>query len=182
MGFLGGSVVKNVPDNVGDTGSIPGSGRCPGEGNSNPFQYSCLGNPWTEEPGGLRCLGSQRLGHDWETNASPHVRWGTQRSLPLFAESVFSIPINTSHRLPLKLWEILLTRVKWWNSVFRKFIYTYLNHVTFVLTLLAPFPSMIKDRRRTNICLYRVVGSRGELWRGGERGKSRFLKYCKTLA
>ena len=44
-GFPGGSVVKNHPVNVGDTGSIPGSGRSPGEGNGSPFQYSCLGNP-----------------------------------------------------------------------------------------------------------------------------------------
>ena len=41
-------VVKNLPANageVGDTGSIPGLGRSPGEGNGNPLQYSCLGNP-----------------------------------------------------------------------------------------------------------------------------------------
>ena len=44
-GFLGGSVVKNPPANAGDAGSIPGSGRSPGGGNGNPFQYSCLGNP-----------------------------------------------------------------------------------------------------------------------------------------
>ena len=31
--------------NAGDPGSIPGSGRSPGEGNGNPFQYSCLENP-----------------------------------------------------------------------------------------------------------------------------------------
>ena len=43
--FPGGSVVKNLPANAGDTGSIPGSGNFPGEGNGNPFQYSCLGNP-----------------------------------------------------------------------------------------------------------------------------------------
>ena len=42
--FPGGSVVKNLPANVGDTGSIPGSGRSPGGGNDNPFQYSCLKN------------------------------------------------------------------------------------------------------------------------------------------
>ena len=42
QGFPGGSVVKNLPANVGDTDSIPGSGRSPGEGNSNPVQYSCL--------------------------------------------------------------------------------------------------------------------------------------------
>ena len=41
----GGSVVKNPPANAGDTDSIPESGRSPGEGNGNPFQHSCLGNP-----------------------------------------------------------------------------------------------------------------------------------------
>ena len=44
-GFSGGSVVKNLPAKAGDTGSVPGSGRSPGEGNSNLLQYSCLGNP-----------------------------------------------------------------------------------------------------------------------------------------
>ena len=43
-GFPGGLVVKNPPANAGDTGSIPGSGRLPGEGNSNPLQYSGLRN------------------------------------------------------------------------------------------------------------------------------------------
>ena len=45
VGFPSSLVVKNPPANSGDTGSIPGSGRSPGEGNSNLFQYSCLGNP-----------------------------------------------------------------------------------------------------------------------------------------
>ena len=44
-GFPGGSEVKASACNAGDLGSIPGSGRSPGEGNGNPFQYSCLGNP-----------------------------------------------------------------------------------------------------------------------------------------
>ena len=38
-------MLKNLPVNAGDTGLIPGSGRSPGEGNGNPLQYSCLGNP-----------------------------------------------------------------------------------------------------------------------------------------
>ena len=38
-------MVKNLPANAGDMGSIPGSERSPGEGNSNPLQYACLGNP-----------------------------------------------------------------------------------------------------------------------------------------
>ena len=54
--------------NVGDLGSIPGSGRSPGEGNGNPFQYSCLENPMTEEPGGIPSKGLQRVGHDRATS------------------------------------------------------------------------------------------------------------------
>ena len=56
-GFPGSSMIKNLPANAGDTrdvGSTPGSGRPPREGNGNPIQYSCLGNP----------VGSQRVGHD----------------------------------------------------------------------------------------------------------------------
>ena len=48
-GFLGGSVVKNLPANAGDAGSIPGMGKSPGEGNGNQLQYSCLGNPIDRE-------------------------------------------------------------------------------------------------------------------------------------
>ena len=57
MGFLGGSVVKNPPADAGDGGLFPGLGECPGEGNGNPLQYSCLENPtgrgawWTTVPG-----------------------------------------------------------------------------------------------------------------------------------
>ena len=57
--YPGGSVVKNLPANVGDTGdagSIPGSGRSPEGGNSNPLQYSCLGNPLS-----MGSMGSQRI-------------------------------------------------------------------------------------------------------------------------
>ena len=45
MGFPGGSEVKASTSNAGDPGSIPGSGRSPGEGNGNPLQCSCLENP-----------------------------------------------------------------------------------------------------------------------------------------
>ena len=38
-------VKVNLPANTGDVGSIPRLGRSPGEGNGNPLQYSCLGNP-----------------------------------------------------------------------------------------------------------------------------------------
>ena len=45
LGFPGGSDGKESACNAGDLGSIPGLGRCPGEGNGNPLQYSCLENP-----------------------------------------------------------------------------------------------------------------------------------------
>ena len=46
-------MVKNLPVNAGDSGSITELGRSPREGNDNPLQYPCLRIPWTEEPGGL---------------------------------------------------------------------------------------------------------------------------------
>ena len=55
--FPGVSEVKASACNVGDLGSIPGSGSSPGEGNGNPLQYSCLENPkdggawWASVPG-----------------------------------------------------------------------------------------------------------------------------------
>ena len=45
MGFPGGSDGKESANNAGDVGSVPGSGRSPGEGNGNVLQYSCLENP-----------------------------------------------------------------------------------------------------------------------------------------
>ena len=56
-------VIKNPPDNAGDVrdmGSNPGSGRFPGDGNGNPLQYSCLGNPTDEKPDGLQSMRSQK--------------------------------------------------------------------------------------------------------------------------
>ena len=59
-------MIKNPPAMAGnkrDIGSIPGLGRSPGGGRSNPLQYSCLEN-LIEEPGGLQSTGLQRVEHD----------------------------------------------------------------------------------------------------------------------
>ena len=59
-------MVKNPPANAGhegDTGLIPGSGRSTEARHSNPLQYLAWGIPWTEEPGGLQSIRSQRVGH-----------------------------------------------------------------------------------------------------------------------
>ena len=78
QGFPGGSVVKNLPANAGDAGDmglIPGSGRSPRGGNGNPLQYSCLENPWTEEPDGLQSMGSQRVRHNQATECNTHTMY-----------------------------------------------------------------------------------------------------------
>ena len=63
--FPGGSDGKVSVYNVGDPGSILGSGRSPGEGNGNPLQYYIAWKiPWTEELVRLQSMGSQRVGHD----------------------------------------------------------------------------------------------------------------------
>ena len=65
--FPGGSEEKNLPANAGDAGdlgSIPGSGRSPGGGNGNPFQYSCLKKSMDRGARGLQYSGLQRVGHE----------------------------------------------------------------------------------------------------------------------
>ena len=66
-GFTGGSVVKNLPANAGDAGDvglIPGLGRSPGEEVATHSSAPVWRIPWTEEPGRLQSMGSQRAGHD----------------------------------------------------------------------------------------------------------------------
>ena len=66
-GFPDGSDQRKICLQCGRPRFDPGSGRSHGEGHGNPLQYSCLENPWTEEPGGLLSVGLQRVRHDWAT-------------------------------------------------------------------------------------------------------------------
>ena len=80
-----GSKKKKITCNVGDKGSIPGLGRCPGRGRGNPLQYPCLGN--SRDRGGWRATvhGAARAGHDLATKPPPlvsgpgHETWGSLR-------------------------------------------------------------------------------------------------------
>ena len=53
-------MVKNLPANVGDSSSIPGSGRSPGEEMATHSSILAWKIPWTEEPGGLQSMRSQK--------------------------------------------------------------------------------------------------------------------------
>ena len=77
--------VKESACNVEDTGSIPGLGRSPGEGNATHSNSLAKRTQWTEEPSGLQSMGWQRVGHDWATE----LNW-TSFSPLLFASFLFT--------------------------------------------------------------------------------------------
>ena len=67
MAIPGGTVVKNLPTNAGDSEDVdwnPGSGRYPGVVNGNPLQYSCLENAMDRGSWWLQSMGSERIRHD----------------------------------------------------------------------------------------------------------------------
>ena len=64
LSFQGGSDCEESISNAGVPGLIPVSGRSPGEGNGYPLHILDWRTPWTEEPGGLQSMGSQRVRHD----------------------------------------------------------------------------------------------------------------------
>ena len=71
QGLPGGSDSQESAHSTEDPGLIPESGRSPGEGNGSILAWRV---PWTEEPGKLWSIGSQRVGHKWETNTL-HLLW-----------------------------------------------------------------------------------------------------------
>ena len=74
-------LIKNLPAmqetscNVGDLDSIPGSGKCPGEGKGNSLQYSCLGNLMDRGAWQATVHGIARVGNDLETKPQDIVQF-----------------------------------------------------------------------------------------------------------
>ena len=66
--------VKNPIANAGDPGSIPGSGRCPGEGNGNPLQYSCLENSMDR---GAWQAAVYSVAKSWAQLSNKHIEWNS---------------------------------------------------------------------------------------------------------
>ena len=81
-GFLGGTSGKESACQrrwFKSRSSIPGSDRSSGVGNGTPLQYSCQEIPWTQEPGGVQSMASQRVGHNWVSTQSSYyqvaIKW-----------------------------------------------------------------------------------------------------------
>ena len=97
MGFSGDSVSKEYTCNAGDLGLILELGRSPEEGNGNPLKYLAWRIPWTEEPGGLQSMGSQRdmteqLSH---TQHTPYMNSSGKGWLPLMLNVSCGPPWDT---------------------------------------------------------------------------------------
>ena len=83
-------MVKNLPASAGDARPIPGSGRSLWEEVATHSSILAWEIPWTEEPGGLQSMGSQRAGHDTATKPPPHME------LPLCETKIMASSPNTS--------------------------------------------------------------------------------------
>ena len=95
------SVVKDFPANAGDTGSIRRSERPAGEGNSNPLQYSCLGNPMNRETWWARAHGvtkeldmTEQLNNNTTNSTHTHTHTHTQFIVSLAIMQSFSVSIE----------------------------------------------------------------------------------------
>ena len=141
MGFPGGSLVKNLTPSAGDSGSIPGSGRSPAEGNGNTVQYSCLRIPWTEEPGGLQPVWLQRVGHNWVTEHihTKHIQKAKSHLVPKRAAIHKSeqMWVKSPHSWPrvgvLLLWRLVVPKQMQQEGQAEEggdALYLYMIHVT----------------------------------------------------
>ena len=73
LSFPGSSDSKESTCNAGNLGLIPGWGRSPGGGNATHSSVLAWRIPWTEEPGELQCMGSQRVGNSWSDSVCTHA-------------------------------------------------------------------------------------------------------------
>ena len=92
----GGTVVKNPPANAGDMSSFTGLGRSLEVGNGNLLKYSCWRIPWTEQPGGLQSMESQKVRHNC---VSEHAHTHSCISTLQYLAGIYSFvpPIACTH-------------------------------------------------------------------------------------
>ena len=104
---------KKTLANAGDMGSIPGSGRPPGEGNGNPLRYSCLENPMDGGAGGLQPVGSQSCSQ-WLNSSHDTPFWVAlgKHALGDHSVCILQLPRGPHVFLPSQLQQVH----QWWDS------------------------------------------------------------------
>ena len=107
---------------MGDLGSIPGSGRCPGEGNGNPLQYSCRKIPWMEEPGRLSPPDRKELHRTEQLHLSGLKTDGGQLSWnylqgTIFVVDLFLLCTTISPKFCKNTWNFTLFRFFFFNTM-----------------------------------------------------------------
>ena len=122
LGFLGGSEVKNLLANAGDAGSIPESGSFPRGGQDNHSSILAWRIPWTEEPGRLRPMRSEKS-QIWLSDSTP---------LPVTSGNVHFCHLfkMTSARL-LCNWQVSYTEIPW-NLTSLNFWFCVLLYVYYI--------------------------------------------------
>ena len=131
MDFPHGSDSKESACNAEDMGSIPESGRSPGEGNGYPLQYFCLRNPMYIEPDRLPSMGWERVRYEW---ACTHTQIYMQSLLSIITCSGTrkkgrSKPANAEHELWKLIWYHLTKNSREMHPVkyYEESSYTHLN-------------------------------------------------------
>ena len=119
-------------------GSIPASGRSHGEGNSNPLQYSCLGNPMDRGAWQPTVHGVARVGYNWVTK----LTYRPMKVKSLSRVRLFTTPWTVAHQAPPSMG---FSRQEYWSGL--------------------PFPSPGESSRpRDQTQVSRIAGRRFNLW------------------
>ena len=182
LSLAGGSDGKESACNAGDMDSIPGSERSPGGGNGYPLQYSCWRIPWTEEPGGLQSMGSQRVGQDWESNTLESTM-GWIQEFPQIPRSVkaqvsyikWSCKVSPFYPWFLRSWtQPTQDRFLWiWNpSIWRADCSHYISQywtpsleISDSMRIYSEISPLRKQHSCTHLLVwYGVIANPGELW------------------
>ena len=148
-------VAKNLPANAGDIkgmGSIPGSERSPGGKQGTHSSLYTWRIPWTEEPGGLQSIGSQRVGHDWRDLAGTRAHGEQRDSLSLAlcqeAEAILSAA-ESCHP-----WLIPDSNPAFQRGVRRLVLFFLLQPVACLYILLYLGWSLYLAGYRLSVCIY----------------------------
>ena len=133
------SISKESTCNAGDLGSIPGSGRSPGEGNGNALQYFCLKNPMDRGACQATVHGVTRVGHDLVTKPPPPYTSTSSITKPQPLSLPYVLHLGSKLSLIISVFKIS------WGRLFQSYKFSSSKQLsqTWDFFLLSPLPSFI---------------------------------------